>query len=229
MLIRILRMICVSCTCLLAQQSPQDSQVLPLLTPAEDSINETVRAARAKRFNVRLPYSMLERSPGRVGYPYITKKYAFQPELPLDQVDTVIVGEIMRVQPFLSADGKGLYCEYTVKILDRIKASAPAVVVPGDTLTVVRGGGAARLPDGREVKHHITNDVVPRVGNQYLAFLVYRPSLEGFEYSKLWGIEAGAMKPVYPDDIGRQQRGESQYAGKPLADIVLHLKSTVSR
>jgi hypothetical protein len=224
MLLNWICLLSASSTLLLAQQGPRDDKVPSLISPEADTVKESVREARSKLFNVRVSFSMLEPVPGRVGNPFVIVDFGQQPELPHEKADTIVLGEVTRLQPFLTSDRKGLYNEYTVKIVDSIKAHLPEVIVPGYTLTLVRQGGAARLPDGRVVKHNIMHDITPAVGQQYLMFLQHLPELEAFAYIKLWLIQEGKMKALFPDDLSREQNGQSEYAGKPASELSSLLK-----
>jgi len=224
MLRRSVSFLCVASSLLLAQQNSQDNGAPSLLAPEADTVKQYVREARSKAFDVRASFSMLEPVPGRVGNPFVIVDFKEQPELPHEEADTIVIGEVTRVQPFLSSDRKGLYNEYMVKILDSIKARASEVIVPGYTLTLVRQGGTARLPDGRLVKHNIMHDVTPAVGQQYLMFLKYLPGLEAFAYNKLWLIQEGKLKALYTDDLNRARNGQSKYADQPVSEASSVLK-----
>ncbi|MCC7235161.1 MAG: hypothetical protein IT163_07650 [Bryobacterales bacterium] len=212
-----------------AQQVSGGNTTARILRPSEDNVLPAIRAARNKRFNVRLPYSMLEPFPSGVGYPSVSYKFTNFPELPIQEADTVVVGTVTDVQPFLSEDRKGIYTEYKVNVTEVLKISAPTVVRPGLSMTLARAGGAAQLLDGHEVKHRITNDVVPTNRKEYLLFLIYEPTLETFDYIKLWLIEDGALRPVCPDDIGRRHSGTSQYAGISKVEVLRLIKAKLNR
>ena len=155
--------------------------------------------------------------------------FANQAELPFAECDTVVVGEVVNAQPFLSADGKGLYTEFLLKITDAAKSTAPIAAYTGQSVTLLRQGGAALAADHRVLQHHIRNDIKPLVGKQYIAFLVYAKGLEAFYYTKLWLIEDNVVKPLFPDDIAREKAGNSTSAGRPLPDVMTALRSAIGR
>lgn len=167
---------------------------------------------------------MLEQAPGRLP-PISRVTLAPLPELPYQQVDTIVTGQVTTIQPFLSSDHKGIYTEFTVRISDAIKTPAP--LGTGSFVTLLREGGIARLPDGKVVKHNVTGDILPSYGKEYLFFMDFDPTLQAFSYSKLWLIDSGIMKPVFPDDLALQ--GESQYTGKPLSYVTTFIRSKLSK
>lgn len=220
-------------TFLCAQESGE--QIPFLLAPAQDTVPQWIRDARAKAFNVRGGRSMLEPTrdvpPGAPPPPppFSSVTFATQAEMPYADADSVVVGTISHLQPFLSADKNGIYTEYTLTVTETVKNRASTTVLPGDSLTLVRPGGAARLTDGRVVRHSIVNDIIPAVGRQYLAFLLYQFDLDSFAYVKLWLVEGGVLKPLFPDDLARKHHGKSEYAGKPLQEVIFSLKDVANR
>ena len=62
-----------------------------------------------------------------------------------------------------------------------------------------------------------------------LVFLRYRFDLDAFMYAKLWLVQGGVLKAVFPDDVAREHLGKSEYAGKPLREVIFRLKDTVGR
>lgn len=214
---------------LVCAQSSNEQPPIPL-EAAQDSVPKVIRDARNTSFNVRTSFSMIDAAPDTPGvpHPHTTLTFMNQPELPHAESDTVVVGNIIRVQPYLTADGKGIYTEYTLKVIETAKNAAPVSAVAGDVLTLLRRGGSARLSDGRVVKHQISNDVTPISGQQYLAFLKYQPHLEAFYYAKLWLIQGGVMKAIFPDDRAREHAGKSAYAGKPLSEALFAIKENLN-
>ena len=166
--------LCIFIAGFLCAQEPEEP--IPfLLTPAQDTALPWAREARAKFFNLRGGYSMIDppRAPGPPGAPpppppVVTVTFANQAEMPHADADSVVVGTVLHVQPFLTADNNGIYTEYTLVIAETIKNKASTSVFPGDSLTLMRRGGVARLADGRVIQHHVSNDIIPGVGQQYL-------------------------------------------------------------
>lgn len=147
-------------------------------------------------------------------------------ELPLDQSDTVVVGEVTRVQPFLTHDGLSLYTECTLQVFETVKSASP---VTKESIALLRIGGAARLSDGRIVGPTVEGDGgFPIVGRQYLFFLKYRPEAQAYLQYKMWIVQYGRIRAVSPDDIARVKRRTSVYDGWDLGSVLASLKVGVS-
>lgn len=196
-----------------------------LLPTAKDTTREPIRRARAIRFNVRVPFSMIERAPGR-SHPFVKLLPEVQPELPHEQADTILVGSVVDIQPFMSSDGKGLYTEYTVSV-DRALKGARNFPIPiaGQTVTLLREGGIVRLADGRVAKHDIRNDVTPTLNQRCLFFLTYLLDLEAFDYRKYWLVEQDTLRAAFPEDLALG--AGSVIAGKPLSTVVSLLEQQI--
>ncbi|MBI2688672.1 MAG: hypothetical protein HYX27_20405 [Acidobacteria bacterium] len=222
MLMRLIAFCFLTVTALLAQ-----SDTIPPLLPAEkDIVRESIRRARATRFNVRVPFSMIEPAPGRT-HPFVKVLHEEQPELPYQAADTIMIGDIVDLQPFLSSDGKGLYTEYSVSITTVLKSGTFPVPIVGDLATIFREGGIARLPNGKVAKHNILNDITPRRHQTCLFFLTSESELEGFSYRNFWLIENGLMRPAYPEDLALGSR--STIAGRPASDIIALLAAQIKK
>lgn len=216
----------LGCACLANAQTPA-TDIPALLTPEEDKIERSLRERRNKRFNLRTPYSMIEPDAAD-SVPFTRYAFAQQPELPLNEADTVVLGEVIQRQPFLSADRKGIYTEYTLRIIEVIKA-AQSFLVSGESITLARAGGEARLADGQVVRHRIVNDITPSIGKQYLLFLVSRSDLGYHDYLKIWAIQDNLLTPLFPDDIARTSAGQTDVGGKSVSEIVKRLRLILQR
>lgn len=140
----------------------QEQQVPYLLSSTQDSVAQSLREARSKIF--RGGFSIFRAGPP----PMTTVTLKPMSELPLDQSDTVILGEMTHMQPFLTYDRLGLYTECTITVLETIKSAFP---ITSEAIVLLRRGGEARLPDGRVVKWIVRGDGgLPVVGRQYLFF-----------------------------------------------------------
>ena len=147
-------------------------------------------------------------------------------ELPLDQSDTVIVGEVTHLQPFLTYDRRGLYTECTIRVLQTIKSVSP---LTNESIVLLRRGGAVRLPEGRLVRSIVNGDGgLPVVGREYLFFLNHRPEADAYLLEKMWIIQEELIKAVFPEDRGRVSKGESVYDGAYLVTVLASLKAGVS-
>jgi len=217
--------IIVLCVGVLAQEAVAPPFLLP---PTQDAVIPAVRQARATKFNLRVPYSMIDPGPGGAPPPVRTVTWAVQPELPHEESDAIVVGTVEKIQPFLNSNGKGLYSEFTLMVTTIVKAMHFPIVSVGNPITILREGGVARLPTGRIVAHYVHGDNTPLNGQQYLIFLKYDSTVEAFYYSKFWLIQEGVLKAAYPDDLGRARQGQSEVDAKPLSQVLARLEMKVA-
>ena len=204
-------------------------ETAPQLQQAETDITrQPVRRARATWFNVRAPFSMIETVPGRT-HPFVRLLHEVQAELPHQEADTIVIGDVVDSQIFLSLDGKGLYTEYSLavaKILKSTSASFPIPIVD-HSIMMLREGGTARLPSGRTVNHDIRNDVRPKLHQKGIFFLTYQRELKAFTYRKFWLVENGVLTPAFPEDIALGSR--SVITGKPLSVVASQLEKQINQ
>ena len=98
------------------------------------------------------------------------------PELPLEESDLVIVGEVTNSQPFVSNSRVNLYTENTVQVIDAIKPKN----LTTNVIAVVEVGGKARY-NGRVNEWNVAGKGDPlEKSHQYLLFLGYRPEADAF-------------------------------------------------
>ena len=147
---------------------------LPLLDPAEDAAPPAIRSARDQVFRGTAvlfdehPKPLPPGAPGPPPAPVSIVHMKALPELPLDESDDVAVGRVIAVQPFVTPNRRCLYQEFQVRISETVKGT----VKPDQTITLLRQGGQARLPDGRTVGWSVGGlGEPPETGNQYLFFL----------------------------------------------------------
>lgn len=199
------------------------SQEVPaFLSPGEDSLQPEIRAARNRRFNVRLPFSLLE--VGQNGMlPLTLVDRAPIPDMPFDKADTVIIGELLNRDVFFTSDGKGLYTEDTIGVSEVVKAHQGADIRPQSRLAVLWPGGAGRLPDDRIIRHEIRGYVMPVEKQRYLFFLSADRPLQSYFVHKFWRIEKGILGTTFPEDA------RSSWVGKTVASLLTAWKSGALR
>jgi len=67
---------------------------------------------------------------------------AIQSELPVNWSDTVIVGTVKRIQPYLSEDKRNIYTEYTISVTEVLKDAKGLSLNAASTIALDRMGGA---------------------------------------------------------------------------------------
>jgi hypothetical protein len=143
------------------------------------------------------------------------------PELPIDESQFVLVGEVIKEQPFLTTSRSGLNTLYTVRVLDTVRSEAKTPTT--ESVVVLRPGGKARLDTGRIIEsqfHGLGDPLV--LGQRYLLFLEYRQDLEAYMVVKLWHVTSGLVTTAYPTE-------KSENDGKSLAEVVSSLKAKAGK
>jgi hypothetical protein len=107
------------------------------------------------------------------------------PGLPVEQTPVIVIADVLQSEAHLSEDKTNVYSEFTVRIVEVIKASTS---LPGSEMIVERLGGYVRYPDGRRLLYRVGTGGMPRVGPRYLFFLKPSPELD---YSILTAYELG--------------------------------------
>jgi hypothetical protein len=119
------------------------------------------------------------------------------PALPANLSDSVIVGEIVKAEAYVSADKLSLFSEFTVRVAEVLKSDDRSPFEQGATITVEREGGRVKYPNGRILYYLIDGQGMPRVGARYLLFLKH----EGEEHSIITGYELQAGRVRALDDL----------------------------
>jgi hypothetical protein len=229
--IRSLLALSLTCLSVMAQQSPKiDTSIPQLLPESTDVVGETVRAARAELFDIPGWPSLLDVPKVPPGAPPppppagTVVRLIPLPELPIDNSDVVVVGEVSNVQPFLTSSRSSLYTEYTIRVLDTVKSAAKVPVT--DSLVVFRQGGVARLESGRVIEWPVSGRGDPlMLRQQYLFFLTYRGEAEAYLVDKFWHVKDGSIKAAYPDEKARASQFRSENDGRLLTEVVSLLKA----
>ena len=144
----------------------------PPPSSAGEGHSSTLPSARRSRFDTQPsgPPSdvIVDRAPFRPG----TRREDFQ--LPVSESDTILLGSVSKVQPYLSEDGTNLYTEYTVSVEDVFKDSASLFPKKDSVIALFRMGGSLRLPSGAVVRTDVHGLGDPPVaGHRYVCFLHY--------------------------------------------------------
>lgn len=124
--------------------------------------------------------------------------------IPVAESELVIVGEIIKVDAYLSNDKKGIYSEFTVRVDEVLKSVASSKIEQGTSISVDRAGGIVRYPNGQKVLYTISGRDLPQGGKSYVLFLTSQK--ENPNYQILTGYEL-KESDVSPLDMGRNFEG----------------------
>ena len=125
---------------------------------AESSNPEEREARRAKntRYNTGRSDLTLERSQNsEIFFEQVWPAVEF---IPVGDSAVVVVGRVIKVQPYLSTDRSRIYTEITVAVDDLIKRDEDSRVAANKTVVIDRLGGALELKTGRIVRDDIQID-----------------------------------------------------------------------
>src|ERR1041385_7894285 len=142
--------------------------------PAAAPVTDRVGRATAKR-------SAFDTRPsGPAGIIYVDRA-PFPPNarpedvaFPVTASDSIVLGSVTKVQPYLSEDETSLYSEFTVSVEEVFKDSPQLSLNPKSIIALFRMGGSLRLASGKIVRTdvHGLGDP-PASGHRYVCFLHY--------------------------------------------------------
>ena len=135
------------------------------------------------------------------------------PALPVGLSDTIIIGDVLNAQAYLSATKTGLFSEFTVSIHEVLKTTGSDPVLPGANISVEREGGRIRYPTGHVRLVSFAHEGMPSIGGRYVLFL-RRTGQEGI-HTILTGYELRAGR-VFPLD------GVAEFEERKLPKFAIH-------
>ena len=195
---------------------------------AADAQNRDTPSAKRSRLDTRPSGPPSGIFVDRAPFPPNTRLEDFQ--LPVAQSDTILLGSVTKVHPYLSEDGTSLYSEFTISVEEVIKDGAGLSLKRDSVVTLFRIGGSLRLASGRVM----TTDVhglgeAPVAEHRYVCFLHYDARGYWFRIDKLWELRDGISAPMDPIDQGLAQAGSSQFAGMDEAAFLNAVRDAVKR
>jgi hypothetical protein len=96
----------------------------------------------------------------------------------------------------LSADQRSLYSEFRATVQEILRGDAGDSIDGAPQITMLRRGGAVRLPSGATVRHRVNNRSMPRSGECYLAFLDYRDDLHIYDLLTAYWLRDNTVEPL---------------------------------
>jgi hypothetical protein len=188
-------------------------------TGSADNVPPAVRAARDNLFAlfVRGMPSMLSAPPG-LPPPVTSVSGSPVPELPVELVQTILIGQVTGMTPRMMPGDRGIYTEYHV--------TAKSILMnhsawKGPAFDAVRMGGVVVASDGRVLRHELKGvGKQMAVGESYVMFVDYRSAPDCFIVGKVWGIRDGLVVAMSSDDLARVSRGDSTVDGVPVGVVI---------
>lgn len=112
------------------------------------------------------------------------------PLFPLEESTLVVVGEVVKVNAFLSNDKGSVYTEFTVRVDDLLKngdsnKSGPKKVIAD------REGGVVVYPGPQRVLYQDSDIGLPRLGSKYLFFLTKDDESPNYRIITSYDLDGG--------------------------------------
>lgn len=113
---------------------------------------------------------------------------------PASEADIVILGTLVRAQPYLSTDRSSIYTELTIRVEEVIKSYPQTAAAVNANLVIDRLGGALRLASQQIVRLDLPNQGPGRLrdGERYVLFA--KNTHEGLDLEMLTGFELRASQ-----------------------------------
>lgn len=166
----------------------------PSAAPSESADKET-RGARSRRHNDAHGHAFVEPLPGQSADPISVFGPMADP-LPVDESDTVVLGNVQSASAFLSEDKNAIYSEFQIAVETVLKSSSSQVVQPNLTVTTFRPGGTYRFPSGRLLTIRYRQRGFPVVGLHYLFFLRENQDTKDFKLLTAYDITGTTVVPL---------------------------------
>jgi len=133
-------------------------------------------------------------------------------DIPLVQSKTVVRGEVLGAQAYLSNDKTGVYSEFTIQVDEVIKNNDVLSLTQGCLIDADRKGGRVRFASGRIHWYSVDKENMPRVGTRYIFFLTREDTLEDFHILTAYELNAGKVFALDELPQFRKHDGEEEAA-----------------
>lgn len=151
-------------------REPAGGDVFNVASEAVDPEERALRQAKNRRYNrvdQSTPLTELPEDVGGVG----VHGGPPPPPLPVKESDFVVIGTVIKAQPYFSETRTSIYSEFSINIEEVLKNDVHPLDV-GAVIIADREGGALRLSSGRIVRFNVgTLGRLPRIGRRYVFFL----------------------------------------------------------
>lgn len=182
---------------------------IPLADEEPDIQKRLDREKKNRKYNSRYGEDLTTQSPGEI-FGRVSERPPSIP-LPVNESDLVVVGKIIKVQPYLSESRNFIYSEFSVQIEDVLKQNDRNLVTSGSSVTIDKEGGAIIMPNGQVIQYVVTGiGALPELNSRYLFFLRKVENQE--EYVILTGYELNADGILPLEDYQDREifRGKSE-------------------
>jgi hypothetical protein len=192
-----------------------------LRAPDGDTVAADVRAARDEFFD-----RVIGALPPGQGSSW--DKGAIFEEIPVLKSITIAVVRFESYTTIQSASKRSIYTEVKMQVEQALRDPS-TIIRPGQSITVILGGGSLRLPSGRVIQRDLDlGDYGIEPGHRYLAFLAYERAGTYFSWLKSWDLTSGLAVPTEPFDVQKAHSGMSRFAGMPEDKFIVEVNARIA-
>jgi hypothetical protein len=169
-------------------KEPLVADVFDIAPEPSDGEDRAKRKAKNKRYEKGAPDAKrLVELPPNTGAGRVEHTSDIPP-LPVALSDSIVLGTVTNIQPYLTEAETSIYSEFTITIEEVFKNDENGSLLTGKTIVVDREGGALRLSNGRVLRYEVSGvGKLPRLDKKYVFFL--KRINQGQDISILSGYE----------------------------------------
>lgn len=116
--------------------------------------------------------------------------------IPISESDTVVIGEVVRAEAYLSNDKTTVYSEFQVRLGEVLQSIRPEILTPNAIISVDRRGGRVRFPSGKVLLRGVYGRNMPQVQKRYLFFLKSDAESQSFSITTAYELRNGRVFPL---------------------------------
>lgn len=182
------------------QKSERDD--LPVVDAATSSRNNAqneLRKKRGKRYGVqhdKFKPRPIEESDSSEVYDLPISHSEFEPALPGERSDTIIIGTVTDRQAYLSNDESSIYSEFTVQVDEVLKNISSQEMSVGSDVALERWGGGVRFSSGKVVRRAKSRERMPLADHQYVFYLRSQDDVQSFHIITGYELRGGRVYPL---------------------------------
>ena len=146
------------------------------------------------------------------------------PVIPSNESSDIVVGKVVKLQPYFSEDKSQIYTEITLQVEDVLKNQSSNLISGSKTIALDKIGGAIQLNSGKTVRYEVQIDGRgnPCVDNRYLFFIKQSSKSDDFHFIK--GYELNEGKVFTLENSKKRLITEKYTVSEEFADEKIFLK-----
>lgn len=129
-------------------------------------------------------------------------------DLPVEQSEYIIEGEVLESYAYLSTDKSGVYSEYNVKVKKILKSPVNSIPIIEKNILLERAGGRVRYSSSQIIRYYLSGQGSPKLGRKYLFFLAKAPQNS---FKILTAYETQSHKILALDGANTTKSGRGQW------------------